>query len=52
MVKGGREKGKGGRESLPPHPFSSPYFFMYITSLTSFTVLGTSGRYAATRLGA
>jgi hypothetical protein len=28
------------------------YFFRYITSFTSFTVLGTSGRAAATRLGA
>ena len=28
------------------------YFFMYITSFTSFTVRSTSGRYSFTRLGA
>lgn len=28
------------------------YFFMYITSFTSFTVRGTSGSAAATRFGA
>jgi hypothetical protein len=28
------------------------YFVRYITSLTSFTVLGMSGKAAATRLGA
>lgn len=31
---------------------SFDYFFWYITSLTSFTVRGTSGNAAATRLGA
>jgi hypothetical protein len=30
----------------------SGYFFRYITSFTSFTVRGTSGSAAATRLGA
>lgn len=29
-----------------------PYFFRYITSFTSFTVRGTSGNAAVTRLGA
>ena len=29
-----------------------PYLTWYITSLTSFTVRGTSGKAAATRLGA
>lgn len=29
-----------------------PYFTWYITSFTSFTVRGTSGKAAATRLGA
>jgi hypothetical protein len=28
------------------------YFFVYITSFTNFTVLGTSGKAAATKLGA
>ncbi len=28
------------------------YFFRYITSLTSFTIFGTSGSAAATRFGA
>jgi hypothetical protein len=28
------------------------YFWIYITSLINFTVLATSGRYAATKLGA
>jgi hypothetical protein len=28
------------------------YFWMYITSLINFTVLATSGKYAATKLGA
>jgi hypothetical protein len=32
--------------------FRSNYFFRYITSFTSFTVRGTSGSAAATRLGA
>lgn len=32
--------------------FRSYYFFRYITSFTSFTVRGTSGSAAATRLGA
>jgi hypothetical protein len=32
--------------------FLSYYFFRYITSFTSFTVRGTSGSAAATRLGA
>jgi len=32
--------------------FSPNYFFRYITSFTSLTVRGTSGRAAATRLGA
>gem|GEM_PF-5276900 len=47
-------KGKKKGSHRPPFDISNwpGYFFIYITSFTSFTVRGTSGRYAATRLGA
>lgn len=35
-----------------PVIFGCPYFLVYITSLTSFTVLGTSGKAAFTRFPA
>jgi hypothetical protein len=38
-------------ESIPQISPDS-YFFRYITSFTSFTILGTSGRAPATKLGA
>ena len=43
---------KKGSRSCLPLCLGSDHFFMYITSLTNFTVLGTSGRYCATRFGA
>jgi hypothetical protein len=48
----GRTKKKPLQQGRGQYYLYNSYFTWYITSLTSFTVRGTSGNAAATRLGA